>query len=182
PAGEPLGAGPRRSWRSWALRRPGPPAELAGVDGAPPPGDRGRCDGGRRGSRRPARRPGLETRHALVRLPEERGCVNQREVGQTLREIAEELLRRGIDLLGVEIDVVGQGEKILHGLGRLVEALGASERLHEPERAGQEGALLLLHAGVAVQEGPVAELAPNSLDRVPEPLALRVREPEASGE
>ena len=47
---------------------------------------------------------------------------------ESLGEVAEECAASLIDLLGVEPDVVGQPDQLLHQLGRLDDATGPGER------------------------------------------------------
>ena len=58
-----------------------------------------------------------------------------------------------VELLGVEADVVGEGDQLLHQLGGLVEASDPGERVGEPERAAQEGALRAAKAVLAAVAG-----------------------------
>ena len=71
---------------------------------------------------------------------------------------------------------------LVHQLARLVAAAGARERLHEPEGAGEEGALELLRAAVAVDERAVGELFADGCDRPGHPLALWIGELGPRGE
>src|SRR5207253_265984 len=99
------------------------------------------------------------------RLLDRAGGVDQRQVAQALREVAEQLAALGVDLLRPEADVVRLRHEIVHQLGRLVTPPVARERVGEPERAGHEAALLRLLAAVAVDERPPSELAPQRVHR-----------------
>src|SRR5690242_1784841 len=64
-------------------------------------------------------------------------------MGERLWEVAERLAGRP-DLLGVEAEVVGIGQHLLEGQAGLVQVPGPGHRLHVPERADRERALLAL--------------------------------------
>src|SRR5215218_9162193 len=66
--------------------------------------------------------------------------VDEGEVGEGLREVADLLAREG-DLLGVEPRVIAVGEHLLEGGAGIVEAPGVGERIHVGEGAEREGAL-----------------------------------------
>src|SRR5439155_20703474 len=69
------------------------------------------------------------------------GAVDEPEVRERLRKIAEEIARGGIDLLRIEADIVRAGEEALEeSPRRRVLALG-EERVDVPEAAAEEGAL-----------------------------------------
>src|SRR5690242_4878219 len=79
------------------------------------------------------------------------GRVHQPDVAEGLGEVAEQLTRRGIDLLGEQADVVDVADGALEDLPGSVDAVRQGQRLGEPERAEQEGALLpgeTVHAGL----------------------------------
>src|SRR5437764_860475 len=105
------------------------------------------------------------------------GGRHEAEVAEALREVAEELTRPRIELLGEEPEVVRKADQLVHRLAGLRDAARTRERLHEPERARHEGALHLLLAAVAVEERAArSELAADRLDRPSHELALRVDE------
>ena len=86
---------------------------------------------------------------------------------QALREVAEEGAALGIDLLGVEADVVGQGDQLVHELGRLLDSPLPRQRLGQPKRAGHEGAVFAgqaVLAHIAADDRAVGELAPHGVD------------------
>src|SRR5439155_12103860 len=94
--------------------------------------------------------------------------VDQREVRQALREVAEEFSASGVDLLGVESDVVRGCDQLVHKRPRLVELSLPRQGVDEPEGAGQERALVALNAvlaAVAVDERALLQLPPDRLDR-----------------
>jgi hypothetical protein len=68
-------------------------------------------------------------------------------VGECLREVADLPAAGDVVLLGVQAQVVTQGEQPLEQLPRLGLAAVERERLDQPERAGKE---LALAAGQAV--------------------------------
>src|SRR4051794_3806326 len=107
----------------------------------------------------------------LARPVDRRSGVDERQVRQPLREVAEERARLRVDLLGVEPDVVPQRDQRVHRLARLVEAAEPRERLHEPERAGDERAFAAAPARVAVEQRPArAEPLAHRVDRRVQPL------------
>src|SRR3954469_9383750 len=66
--------------------------------------------------------------------------VDQRQVGERLREVADLLAGEG-DLLGVEPHVGGVGEHVLQRRPGVVQPAGAGEGVDVGERAQREGAL-----------------------------------------
>src|SRR5581483_6953420 len=121
--------------------------------------------------------------HLFLRRGDERRRVDQRQVRETLREVAEELAARGVDLLRVEADVVRELEQLLHRLARLLDAADARERLDEPERAREERALLPLLAAVAVEEWAAgAERGADRVDRRARARVVRLQEAGADRE
>src|ERR671937_2009389 len=113
--------------------------------------------------RRPNRTRSVSLRRPrLLHVLDRDRSVHEREVRQPLREVAEELLRLWIHLLGEQPDVVRQRDELLHQLDRLVEPAVAGERVDEPERTREERALLPLQAvlsAIPVHEWPDGELA-----------------------
>src|SRR5215207_4476038 len=81
-----------------------------------------------------------ESRPVVELVVEVHGGVDEGEVAECLREIAE-LLPREPDLLGVEAEVVRVGQHLLERELGFIEASGACERVDVPERAQREGAL-----------------------------------------
>src|SRR5262249_31572354 len=67
--------------------------------------------------------------------------ADQRQVGERLREVPEQLAARA-DLLGVEAEVVRVGEHLLEREPRFPHAAGARERLYVPEAADRERAFV----------------------------------------
>src|SRR6266540_1732377 len=63
--------------------------------------------------------------------------VDQREVGERLREVAD-LLAGGVDLLGIEAEVVGIGQHLRERQPGVVEAPRAGERVDVQEGAERE--------------------------------------------
>ena len=81
-----------------------------------------------------------------------------------------------VELLGVEADVVGEGDQLLHELGGLVEASDPGERVGEPERAAEERALRAAQAvlsAVAGEQRAAPELAPQRVHRRRQPAGVR---------
>src|SRR5690242_1261255 len=69
---------------------------------------------------------------------EDPGRVDERQVGECLREVADLPAAGDVVLLGVQAQVVTQGEQPLEQLPRLGLAAVERERLDQPERAGKE--------------------------------------------
>ena len=81
-----------------------------------------------------------------------------------------------VDFLGVEADVVGEGDQLLHELGGFVEASDPGERVGEPERAAQEsafGAAKAVLSAVAGDQRTAAEIASERVDRRRQPAGVR---------
>src|SRR4249919_258203 len=113
---------------------------------------------------------------------EDPGRFDQRKVGERLREVADLPAAGDVVLLGVQAQVVAQGEQPLEQLPRLGLAAVERERLDQPERAGKE---LALAAGQAVvgdvgrvarDEAIVAELAADRVDGTREPVVGRLEQ------
>src|SRR2546430_858547 len=73
------------------------------------------------------------------------GGVDQRQVGEGLREVAD-LAPTRVDLLRVQPDVVGVRQHLLEGVLGLFQTSSAGQRVHEEERAQREGSLRTLQA------------------------------------
>src|SRR4051794_24093974 len=74
--------------------------------------------------------------------------VDERQVRERLREVAEVAARPGIDLLRVEVQSRGVAEELLAQVARPLGLADLAERADEPERADRERALLLAEAVV----------------------------------
>jgi len=72
---------------------------------------------------------------------EDSGGVDQGEVGECLREVADLPAAGDVVLLGVQAKAVTQGEQPLEQLPRLGRTAVEGKRLDQPERAGKELAL-----------------------------------------
>src|SRR5919201_5497043 len=107
--------------------------------------------------------------------------VDEREMGQRLREVAEQTAGARVVLLGEQADVVAQIEQPLEQLARLVELALQREYVREPERAGQKDALTgrqsvdgtVLLVQIAQDESVDGQLAPDRLDSRDEALVGR---------
>src|SRR6058998_2593566 len=80
---------------------------------------------------------------------------------QALREVAEKVARLALQFFGVEAEVVGEADELVHQGGGLLEAPLAGIGVGEPARAGEEGARLI---GPAVDERAAAELVLDGVD------------------
>src|SRR6185295_6839608 len=69
------------------------------------------------------------------------GRVDEGDVGEGLREIADQALRLGIVFLGEEADVGAQPEGTREAATRVVAPAQERQVVGEPERAREEGAL-----------------------------------------
>src|ERR671925_428082 len=76
-----------------------------------------------------------------------RGRLDQREVRERLREVAQVPARGGVELLGIEAERRGHAQEALHQVAGPLAVAYDRQRRDEPERADQEAALL---AGQAV--------------------------------
>src|SRR5947207_540959 len=113
---------------------------------------------------------------------EDPGRADEREVGECLREVADLPVAGGVVLLGVQAEVVAQGEEPLEQFPRLGLAAVERERLDQPERAGKELALAARQAvvadvgRVAGDEAVMAELAADRVDGGGETAVGRVEQ------
>ena len=82
--------------------------------------------------------------------------LDQREVRERLREVAEVPAGVGVELLGVEPERRGDPQQPLHQVARPLQLADDRERRDEPERADQERALLAREAVVGLV-GAVAQ-------------------------
>ena len=97
--------------------------------------------------------------------------VDQADVAERLRSVAELLAGVRVDLLAEQPEVVGGSERPAQGVVGGVDLPGEGLRLSEPERAQQEGAFLAVEA-VVPAAGVVAADQPAY---VGEPLATASR-------
>ena len=113
---------------------------------------------------------------------EDSGGADQGEMGECLREVADLPAAGDVVLLGVQAEVVAQGEEPLEQLPRLGLAAVERERFDQPERAGKELALAARQAvvgdvgRVARDEAVVAELAADRVDGGRETVVGRVQQ------
>src|SRR5215208_6521289 len=94
---------------------------------------------------------------------------------QPLRRVAEKLVRDGVDLLGEQADIVGERDQPVHEGRGLVAAPNPGERVGEPERAAEEGALAAAQPVVSAVTGEqrtAPELALYGLDRPRESIGV----------
>src|SRR5438874_1848348 len=102
---------------------------------------------------------------SLLRIRNRVGGADEGEMSESLGEVAEELPALGVDLLRVETDVVREPDELVHQPPSLFQPSQSREGVDEPERAGEESALLAhdaVLAAIAVDERPFPQLA---LDR-----------------
>jgi hypothetical protein len=109
--------------------------------------------------------------------------VDEREVREGLREVAEVLPAVRVDLLAIELQRAGERQQLGTQLARLVDLADLTQGRDQPERADGERALLavepvvgLLH--LVAQDEPVhRELAPDRHHGVANPRVVRGQEP-----
>jgi hypothetical protein len=65
--------------------------------------------------------------------------MDQRQMGEGLRKVPEERVRLGIDLLGIQANIVGTGQEPFVELTALSCSAGEQESIHEPEATDQKG-------------------------------------------
>src|SRR3954447_19281705 len=126
--------------------------------------------------------PGLSPQRVDGRLTEPLIEVDrsrdQREMGECLGKVAEQLARRP-DLLGVEAQVVRVGEHLLERQPGLVEPADTRQRLDVPERGDRERPFVALEpvrrcrGVVAVDETVRDELLADRIERREPPRVLR---------
>src|SRR5437773_9150443 len=80
----------------------------------------------------------------LDRFSEGEGGLDQGGMRERLREVAKVFSRRRIHLFGVQAEVGARSAQGLEQLARLVETTHAGQSQNEPERTGEEGALVPL--------------------------------------
>ena len=108
---------------------------------------------------------------------EAEGRVDQRHVGEGLREVSDHAPGVGVVLLGQQAEVVAQGEQPLEDLDRLVGTPDHVQAVDQPEGAGEERPLPALQAVdravvarlVAQHEAVIHQLALDRLDRADHP-------------
>ena len=117
-----------------------------------------------------------------------RGRLDQREVREGLREVAQVAARAGVELLGVEAERRRDAEQPLHQVAGTLPVADDRERRHQPERADQEAPLLAGEAVVGLA-GPVAEdeavlrqVVGDGLDRLAQRLVAGGQEAEDRGQ
>ena len=103
--------------------------------------------------------------------------VDERHVGERLREIADQPPRHRVVLLGQQAEVVAEVEQPLEELAGIVVAPEHAQAVGQPERAGEERALPAaqavdltgVHGPVAEDEVALHQLPLDRLDRPPDP-------------
>jgi Sodium/hydrogen exchanger family len=96
--------------------------------------------------RTPGRRPprGRPCARSAPGLGDRPGRVDQADVAERLREVADHLGAAGVDLLGQQADVAGVGDRPPEGRPGGLDLARQRLRLRQPKGAQQEGALLAL--------------------------------------
>ena len=113
---------------------------------------------------------------AVLMFAEGYGGGDVGEVREALGEVAEQLLRFRVVLFGEEAQVVGRGEcTVEDALGVLGTSL-VGQALGQPERAGQERALLRALATVAFEKAIVVKVLADSVRRADHALVTIVHE------
>ena len=123
-------------------------------------------------------------RERLASLGEQKhgGGVDERQVAERLREVADLAPQFDVVLLGEEPEVVPQAQQPLIQLARLVDPPAERQRPDEPERAGQELPLVPWKAVVGVfrrvarHEAVAGQVALDRLDGPDHALVVRRQE------
>ena len=74
-----------------------------------------------------------------LRLRDGPGCIHEPNVTEGLREVAQQLVTRWIDLLGEQADVIGIVNRVFEARPGLLDLPGQRLCLGKPERTEQEG-------------------------------------------
>ena len=97
-------------------------------------------------------------------------------MAEPLREVPEELPGGRIDLLRQQADVVRGIDGLLEDVGPVVDSTCSRERRREPERAGEERALLVAPAARAIEQAVAAvEPLKDDVDRPREALGRELQ-------
>ena len=110
--------------------------------------------------------------------------VDQGQVGEGLREVAQVLAGVGVDLLAVQVERSGEGQQLGAQLAGPVVLTDLAQRRHQPERADRERPLLALEAVVGLlhlvaQHQPVhGQLVGDGQHGGPDPRVVGGQEPE----
>src|SRR4051812_5097197 len=113
-----------------------------------------------------------------------RSRLDQSEVGERLRKVAEVATRCGVELLGVQPQRRRNAQELLHKVAGGLWLIHDRQRRHEPERADQEAALLAgkavvgLAGAVAQYEAVLRQVARYRIDGGPQALVVTREEPE----
>ena len=113
-----------------------------------------------------------------------RGRLDQREVREGLREVAQVPAGAGVELLGVEAQRRGDAEQALHQVAGPLVVADDRQRRHEPERADQEAALLARQAVVGLvgavtqHETVLGQVVGDRLDALSQALVVTWEEAE----
>src|SRR4029453_11527290 len=94
---------------------------------------------------------------------------------EPLRRVAQKLVRERVDLLGEQAHIVCDCDQLVHQSCGLVGLPDPGERVGEPERAAEEGALAAAQpvlAAVAREQRTAPELPPYGLDRPRESIGM----------
>ena len=116
------------------------------------------------------------------------GGLDQREVREGLREVAEVPAGVGVELLGVEAERRGDAQQALHQVAGALLLADDRERGDEPERADEERALLARQAvvglvgAVAQDEAVLGQLVGDRQHARAQPLVVAGQEAEDRGQ
>ena len=126
----------------------------------------------------------LRERPPLIGADHVHHRVDQSQVRERLREVAQVPAGSWVDLLGVEAERAGIAEHALAEIARLVEFVDLNQGRHEPERADQEGPVPALEAvvgllgAVAADEPLVGQLLGDRHHGIAHALIRRRQEPQ----
>ena len=81
-----------------------------------------------------------------------------------MRDVAQELSARAVDLLRQQAQVVAESDRLLHETYGASGLPGEDKSLHHPEGARHERAFGALRTGIACEQGSRAEFGLDGLD------------------
>src|SRR5262249_35634946 len=120
---------------------------------------------------------GTPQRHQSVPFRQRVRRYDERQMHQSLRKVRQELAALGVDLFGIQANVIGQREQLIHESAGFVFPAAAGQRMCEPERTGQERPLVAdepVFSEVAVHERTSREHPTDSIDSAEAAVTSRI--------